>query len=55
MLSHIDHSLYVGVVEKLLSPPLTGEQYRKMENGSVYPVFLYTILSGQLINKQNMH
>ena len=30
-LSLIRHSLYVGVVEKPPSPPLTGEQYGKME------------------------
>jgi len=29
-LSLIQHSLYVGVVEKPPPPPLTGEQYRKM-------------------------
>ena len=27
----IQHSLYVGVVEKPPPPPLTGEQYGKME------------------------
>ena len=31
MLSLIRHSLYVGVVEKPPPPPLTGEQYGKME------------------------
>jgi len=30
-LSLNQHSLYVGVVEKSPSPPLTGEQYGKME------------------------
>ena len=30
-LSLNQHSLYIGVVEKLPPPPLTGEQYRKME------------------------
>ena len=30
-LSLIQHSLYVGVVEKTPPPPLTGEQYGKME------------------------
>ena len=30
-LSLIRHSLYVGVVEKPPPPPLTGEQYGKME------------------------
>jgi hypothetical protein len=30
-LSLIQHSLYVGVVEKPPPPPLTGEQYGKME------------------------
>ena len=30
-LSLIRHSLYVGVVEKSPPPPLTGEQYGKME------------------------
>jgi len=28
----IQHSLYVGVVEKPPPPPLTGEQYGKMEH-----------------------
>jgi len=31
MLSPIQHSLYAGVVEKTPPPPLTGEQYGKME------------------------
>jgi len=30
-LSLIQHSLYFGVVEKAPPPPLTGEQYGKME------------------------
>ena len=30
-LSLIRHSFYVGVVEKSPPPPLTGEQYGKME------------------------
>ena len=30
-LSLIQHSLYIGVVEKSPPPPLTGEQYGKME------------------------
>jgi len=30
-LSLIQHSLYVGVVEKSPPPPLTGEQYGNME------------------------
>ena len=30
-LSLIQHSLYVGVVEKSPTPPITGEQYGKME------------------------
>jgi len=30
-LSLNQHSLYVRVVEKIPPPPLTGEQYRKME------------------------
>ena len=30
-LSLIQHSLYVGVVEELLPPPLTGEQCGKIE------------------------
>jgi len=30
-LSLIRHSLYVGVVEKTPPPPLTGEQYGKVE------------------------
>jgi len=30
-LSLIQHSLYVGVIEKAPPPPLTGKQYGKME------------------------
>ena len=30
-LSLIQHSLYVGVIEKFPPPPLIGEQYGKME------------------------
>jgi len=31
MVSLIRHSIYFGVVEKPLPPPLAGEQYGKME------------------------
>jgi len=30
-MSLIQHSLYIGVFEKTPPPPLTGEQYGKME------------------------
>jgi len=40
-LSLIRHSLYVGVVQKPLPPPLTGEQYGKMEPKYLFNVPLY--------------
>jgi len=45
-LSFIHHSLNVGVVEKSPAPPLTGEQYGKMdpkypEVGRSLPVLSY--------------